>query len=190
MLSIPVQLNELTLLRRHTAGTVDRDLAAAQDDASLALAATFLVFVAIAMVLLVWLSRARGNVDAYGPGRQRYGRGWAVGGWFIPIVNLVVPYRVTADVLAGSDTGTNNGTASGSGLLRLWWAAWLISGGFDLAASLRTAVDGGILLNVVGRVTEAVAAILLLLVVRRITAAQQLREHALGWTLRATASAD
>ncbi|MCE0447455.1 DUF4328 domain-containing protein [Streptomyces tricolor] len=43
------------------------------------------------VVYLCWLWRVRVNAEVFDASRHRMKRGWTIGGWFCPIVNLVVP---------------------------------------------------------------------------------------------------
>jgi hypothetical protein len=66
---------------------------------------------------------------------KRYGNGWAIGGWFVPIANWFIPYRVMADIWAGSvhrlggreSPSTNGQAMRGVGVVRMWWGLWLAS---------------------------------------------------------------
>lgn len=44
---------------------------------------------------LVWFWLAYRNLDALDL-RRRYGTGWAIGGWFVPFLNLARPKQVAA----------------------------------------------------------------------------------------------
>lgn len=70
---------------------------------------------AVSIVLLVWLYRV---FDAL-RGRTRYSPGLAVGGWFIPFANLVLPPLVMRDAYKTA-TGQD-----GTPIVALWWLAWL-----------------------------------------------------------------
>lgn len=177
LLAVPALLSELAMLRKDVRGEAGgEEVVAARDQAALASLATLLLYVATAVVVIVWLYRARRNVEVYGARHQRYAPGWAIGGWFVPLVNCYVPFRVTADVLRDSE---QRETRSAMPLLLAWWTVFLASNVADLASVRLDEIDGGIATNVLGRVTEALAALLLLLVLRRITAAQQQRESEL-----------
>jgi hypothetical protein len=76
------------------------------------------IFVIAAVLVIIWLYRARRNLDAFGlPATMR--AGWAIGGWFVPFVNLVVPVRVMLDV------GRKSAIRRAGALTGIWWAAWL-----------------------------------------------------------------
>ena len=64
-------------------------------------------------VFIVWFQRARINAGVFAPDLQRRGRGWAIGGWFIPIGNLYIPRAIAADIWAASRrTRTERGSRS------------------------------------------------------------------------------
>ena len=44
--------------------------------------------------LLVWLYRIRSNYPALGEHHARWGVGWYMGWWFVPIMNLFRPYQL------------------------------------------------------------------------------------------------
>src|SRR5262249_18210165 len=50
--------------------------------------------------------------------------GWAVGWYFIPFANLVVPVRAVGQMWRG--TFGQIGEYKDSGVIGLWWAAWLV----------------------------------------------------------------
>lgn len=87
------------------------------------------VFVATAVVFIIWFHRTRRNAEVFDPGAQKMGPGWSVGGWFVPVANLWFPYRVADGVWAGSVApGPGGGRPTGSRApLHLWWAAWIAS---------------------------------------------------------------
>ncbi|BCJ70959.1 hypothetical protein CS0771_05030 [Catellatospora sp. IY07-71] len=93
-----------------------------------------LAFMAVAAVLLIiWLWRARKNIDAFPEASAEYKPGWAIGGWFVPIGNFFIPLRVMRDVAEGSLRRDWVNAA-----VYAWWAAWLgsycvgrVAGAFD-----------------------------------------------------------
>jgi hypothetical protein len=66
-----------------------------------------------------WLRRVVRNATRIGLVRQRYDNAWAVGGWFVPVLNLWRPKQVMNDAWAGSGGGSRS-------LVDWWWAAFLI----------------------------------------------------------------
>jgi hypothetical protein len=86
-----------------------------------------------AVLFLVWLRRAYGNLGALGIGRPRRTRGWAVGGWFVPVANLVIPKQVANDVWRAGDPELRPGDPGWQDrpvapVVHWWWALWLASG--------------------------------------------------------------
>ncbi len=72
-----------------------------------------------------WLQRARANADALSAAPHRLTAGWAVGGWFVPIGSLWLPYVVAIDVVRAGGTARPR-----TSVVAWWWATWL--GGYPL----------------------------------------------------------
>jgi hypothetical protein len=75
---------------------------------------------AIALVI-VWFYRARANLDAFAGSVPELRTGWAIGGWFVPFANLVIPFRVMADIARASLF--RNSTPR---LVWVWWLPFLV----------------------------------------------------------------
>lgn len=89
------------------------------------------IIILTVIFFLIWLHHATKNLDALDAVGD-YSPGWAVGWWFIPFANLVVPYRVVKDVWEKSDPNiieeTDYWHSFSPGLLfGGWWAFWLLS---------------------------------------------------------------
>lgn len=67
-----------------------------------------------------WLYQARRNAGRSG-GSLKWAPGWAVGGWFIPVANLMIPYLVLRDVRRAS------APASRSAPVGWWWTSVLVT---------------------------------------------------------------
>lgn len=76
------------------------------------------------VVFIVWFHRVRVNAEVFNPFGHRKKRGWAVGGWFVPIVNLWFPRRIALDIWDSSEPW---GASKPRGLVNGWWTAWVIS---------------------------------------------------------------
>ncbi|WP_158850006.1 DUF4328 domain-containing protein [Saccharothrix deserti] len=82
----------------------------------------FLLFIATAVVLVIWLYRARRNAAA---GKHQFGPGWEIGGWFIPFAAWYIPVRVVLDIgWAGAPAGRR---ATVTVPVAVWWAAWVLA---------------------------------------------------------------
>jgi hypothetical protein len=143
----------------------------------------FLLFIAIAVLWMIWMYRAAANVRLFRRARQRFSPGFAIGGWFIPFANLLIPGMQMYDIDKGSGPPAGPGAAPprGSGRLVLWWVVFVAA---ELGAGFgQTSVKPGRLyltsdfdwrnaVFVAAMVAAVVAAALAVLVVRAITAAQ------------------
>ncbi len=73
------------------------------------------------VVFLVWFHRAH-RVLASANASPRHSPAWAVGSWFVPFVNLVIPKQAANDLWrAGAPDRV-------PGFVHAWWALWLTSG--------------------------------------------------------------
>ncbi|MFI0817257.1 protein kinase [Streptomyces sp. NPDC021098] len=77
--------------------------------------------VALVALWLVWFRRAYINATALSPGLLRFGSGYAVGAWFIPVALLWIPKQIANDIWTGS-TPPGPGRVSRAALH--WW--WLL----------------------------------------------------------------
>lgn len=104
-------------------GVTEADLNTA-DDIALGVGLSGLgILIAAGVVFLVWLWRARENAETLSPMRHRRARGWVIGGWFCPVVNLWFPFQVVSDIWRASRPDPKSGVS----LLRWWWALLLFS---------------------------------------------------------------
>lgn len=122
------------------AGVTEVDLNNA-DEISWVVALVYLAgVVAAGIVFVTWLGRARANAESLVPAPHRRGRGWVVGSWICPVVNLWFPFMIVDDVYRASQP-TNPPdlydlrSVPGSRLLGLWWTLWLGGLVFDRIAA-------------------------------------------------------
>jgi hypothetical protein len=159
-------------------GTVSLEAARSADRAVTAMNTVTLVLLLISGVMFVcWFSRARRNVEAWGPRFQRHSSGWAIGAWICPIVNLWYPFQIADDILNDSESRPTRETAP---LLRTWWATYLISnlmlfGASRVSADTLNALSNRDIVAVIALLVRTVALALAILVVGRITSAQTRR---------------
>lgn len=72
--------------------------------------------------LMTWLSRSVDNTPSLGGGIARRGPRWAIGAWFIPIVNIVMPALILRD-LARRVSPDRNGHDK---LVLAWWLLYWV----------------------------------------------------------------
>ncbi|WP_235457169.1 DUF4328 domain-containing protein [Streptomyces olivochromogenes] len=85
------------------------------------------------VMFLCWFYRARVNAEVFDQAGHEKSRGWAIGGWFTPVVNLWFPRRITLDIW---DASTAWGARRSHVLVNTWWTLWIISLFADRAAAV------------------------------------------------------
>ena len=140
LVAIVSGLLQVELLSRAASGGISDAEAAANDSRQQLIGVLqVLLFLGTAAAFLVWFHRAHKNLPALGVRQLKYTPGWAVGGFFVPFLNLVRPLQVMREVWNGSDPeglergsidgGFVNRTQPGTPLLvGWWWALFLVSG--------------------------------------------------------------
>lgn len=153
----------------------------------------FGVFVAAGVLVIVWLYRARKNVDAIASPLSQLGAGWAIGGWLIPVANLVIPARVMWTVVRNSLSNSRLLAA----VVPFWWIAWIGSNAVDyvmgldnlnsleaLPSTIGTSADyqayidyygDNVRHGLPGMIGTAIAGVLLCLLIIRVSSAQSER---------------
>jgi Domain of unknown function (DUF4328)/Septum formation len=140
-----------------------------------ALMATFLVS---AVLWLLWFHRAYRNVESFGTVSMRFGSGWAVGAWFVPILNWFRPKQIANDIWRGTDPDPPPGWRQPpvAPLVHWWWAAWLGSWllgnlSFRLINDARTldAERAAVAVDIIAGISYVVAGVLALRFVRAVT---------------------
>ena len=80
---------------------------------------------ATGLLFFFWTYRIVKNAWALSPEPLRFSPGWAVGFYFIPIINLWKPFGAIKEALTVFETGQDR--LPSYGIIRFWWALWLIS---------------------------------------------------------------
>ncbi len=98
-----------------------------------------------AVGFIAWFRRGYRNVEALGIRPLRYGTGWSIGSWFVPILNLFRPKQIANDIWRSGDPAAagNPGWSSlpVSSLVHWWWAVWILLTVLGGAASAAINVD-------------------------------------------------
>jgi Domain of unknown function (DUF4328) len=127
-----------------------------------------LLFVAAVLLFSVWIYRA--NCDARALGAElRFRPGWAVAVSFLPIVNLIAPYRAVKEIHVGVATETS----SPHPLVGIWWTVWILSLAWLPLSGPVLGQGTEMLRQSVGEGLRALSAVLLLFVVRQIENRQE-----------------
>ncbi|WP_373433780.1 DUF4328 domain-containing protein [Streptomyces sp. CS057] len=144
-------------------------------------------FLATAVLFIIWFHRTRRNAEVFESGVQRMGPGWAVGGWFVPIANFWIPYRVASGIWEASvrldpDGGWRTVPKT---VLNLWWGGWVVSvlasriavGQWNRAREPEQISDAAALVAAADAL-DLVAAVLAIVYVRTVTRMQVERAEA------------
>jgi len=152
-------------------------------------------FIAAVVVFIIWCHRVRTNTDVIAPQiRRAYSRGWAIGGWFVPIGWFWIPRYVVGDVWTASQPlgSAPQRSSTRSALLNSWWLCWCGLWVFSITSEIVNAFSvsnaGGsssdestsalaavTVLSLISCVLRLAAALLALFVVRKINTLQQIR---------------
>ncbi len=145
-----------------------------------------IVAITIFVLLIIWLFRAAKNNEALGRQNPRLSAGWAIGGWFIPLANFVIPFIIMDDVWRGSDPSIPRGDPNwrrSSTLGAIW--AWLVTAVIFTIPSAIASSTGDVrqdepekvrrddILRIVGAVGAIIAAVFAIIATRRIAARQE-----------------
>ena len=90
----------------------------------------FPVWIGTIVAFCMWTHRAARNLPALGGRGLKYTPGWAVGWFFVPIANLVMPYLVAAEIWRESDPAQcdrdGRGGKTTSPLVGAWWITYVV----------------------------------------------------------------
>ncbi len=188
--------NAITLLTGSVADPTSEEIALSDLlDIGLGLLQLIVIFATI-VLFSMWLYRAASNLEALGHPKhlREHSPGWAVGSFFVPFVNLVVPYRAVKEVWAKSDpeeVGEEGGApfgyysaASTPAYFKAWWGFWLVSNMVNnVATRLYFNVDTqdemvwAMKVDTIGTLLTIPAAVFAILVVKSIDRRQQERSR-------------
>jgi len=105
------------------------------------LIAQFALFVAAAIATLCWIYRANANAHALGAADMMVSPGWAVGWFFVPLMNLAMPFIAVREMWKASANPKDWQLEPAPAAILVWWLFWLASGiagmiGFRLSLEL------------------------------------------------------
>lgn len=161
-------------------GAVGEDVMRRADHADLlttvAGTAQIVTMIASCVVFLCWFYRVRVNAEVFDPSRHSMKRGWAIGAWFTPVVNLWFPRRIMLEIWDASSPWDRPGPR---GLVNAWWTLWIIAqvvgrAGSNTYSRSETAEElhWAATQTMVADVLDIAAAVLAVLVVLRLTRMQ------------------
>ena len=145
------------------------------------------VYFSTVVAFCMWLHRAYKNLRAFGAFSLDHSPGWAVGSFFVPFVNLVVPYRAVKEVWQKSIPPEQSrlGLSSPPGWFSLWWLFWLLGSwagniSFRLSFNEGASESASAIVSIVADFLSIVAALLAYVVIGDIDDRQEETAKTLG----------
>jgi hypothetical protein len=101
--------------------------------------------IASVVTFIMWFRRAYFNLHQF-RGDLLYGEGWAVGCWFIPVLNLYMPYQIMKDLYTKTNTILSQNLITCNKRLPIkyvnwWWILWLILSFLGYLSFIMTMLD-------------------------------------------------
>jgi len=139
-----------------------------------------LYYVATAIVFGRWILLAHRNLPALGVRTIEVTPGWAVGWFFVPIVNLWMPYQAMRFLWRASHSATRPDIQDSGWALQTWWTLWIVNWIVDRivmvqASRARTVAELTVMTqwNIVGHVAMLALYVVVSMLVMRIWEAQR-----------------
>lgn len=89
-----------------------------------------LTSLAFCVLFIVWFYRAYENVRTVAPEKATLATGWAIGCWFVPILNLFRPYRIMLEIWEGTQRGSTPSpelsTIEKPNKVNAWWISCML----------------------------------------------------------------
>ncbi|MBS0422766.1 MAG: DUF4328 domain-containing protein [Proteobacteria bacterium] len=85
-----------------------------------------ILFLVTAVVFARWIYLAQKNLPELGARYLRFGPGWSVGVFFVPVLNLWAPYQAMGDLAKASRDPRTWQLDDTPALLLVWWIVWLL----------------------------------------------------------------
>ncbi len=138
----------------------------------------FIVFIGSMVRVGMWIHRAHKRLQDAGLVLE-FTPGWAVGWYFVPLANLIMPHRAMKELWTLSHGQRDGIKSEDDSLLNRWWNAWLfgniapIVAGRLITSDSSAAINAGFVLYALGSAVTALSAILLIKIIRSITSAHE-----------------
>ena len=95
----------------------------------------FVCYLVTGICFCTWINRSHHNVRWFGAQELTISPNWAVGYFFVPIMNLFRPYQAMQELWQASKSPGNWELISKSTLVGVWWTLWIVSSIFGRLAS-------------------------------------------------------
>lgn len=151
---------------------------------------SFLVLIACFVLVGRWIYRTNANAHLLS-GDMTITPVWAVGWYFVPFANLVMPYQGMKETWFASHNACGLGEEAETALLPWWWGLWLVTNilsnvsmqitlridGFESAPS-----QGVLLINLITAALNVPLCLILIRLMRRLTRAQIMARQVSAFT--------
>ena len=141
--------------------------------------ASIAAFLASAIAICMWIYRAHSSLREAGREDLEFSPGWAVGWYFIPLANLVMPFKAMRELWNESHLSADSYGGEAPGNLGMWWGTWIISGILgNVSMRLSLMGDGSnvqiaVILGSLSSVMSIAAGYLIYQIIQSITEAQE-----------------
>ncbi|MCX4905274.1 DUF4328 domain-containing protein [Streptomyces sp. NBC_00878] len=141
-------------------------------------------YLASGIAFIVWFYGMRRYAGVLGPDRFRSGPSWAIGSWFIPLINFWMPYRIAVDMWGASTRLPADGEPHKVAFwpVNLWWGLFVTATLFQWYAGLRyrnaediAEIQDAVLQVMVADILEVAAAAAAVCFAVRLTAIQRVK---------------
>ncbi|MFD7408699.1 DUF4328 domain-containing protein [Streptomyces sp. NPDC059866] len=175
----------------HDVATAPQDLDAAYSLYQTAGNVQGTVYLPCAVLFVVWFFRMRRNTGLLAPDRFRRGPGWAIAGWFVPLVNFWMPYRIAVDMWGAGTPLPTDGEPYRTSIwpVNVWWGLFVSSTLFGRYAGSRyedaesiAEVRVAVMQYMAADVLDVAAAAAAVYFAVRLTAMQRLKATEGPWT--------
>ena len=85
-----------------------------------------LLYIVTAVVFGRWIYLAHRNLLSLGARYLQFRPGWAIGSFFVPIINLWAPYQAMRDLAKASRSPSHWELEDTPPVIIIWWVLWLI----------------------------------------------------------------
>jgi hypothetical protein len=126
----------------------------------------------------IWIHRAARNLRGLGRTGMTFSPAACIGWYFVPFANLVRPVKAMSELWRASESGEDSdgygwmGVGQRTGLIAMWWGAWLVGGVIgNVSGRVDDPATSGAI-GLVGSLVTTVAAIACILLMRGVSARQ------------------
>ena len=125
--SIATLLSAFSLASGHASQPESTELTPFEAASALFALVQLTIFLTTAIGFLRWIHRAHLNVRGLGATDLNISPGWAVGWFFVPIMNLWKPYQAMKELCQASRNPDAWKSEMPPGLITTWWTLWVLS---------------------------------------------------------------